>query len=433
MIYQLSNMSISNSNLNNNEEQEFNKNSLEFDPSSIPKIELNKQEFSLFQIDALKAIAMVLVIMDHSFTHQFLHQYGAPFWERIAIPIFMIIMGFNIGLSFRKRGEMSLEELYSWQYFEAKLRRYMIPYLLLYFIHGIIRLIVYTLNIPVNSVYFYDEPIYRFLGYTFFFGPGLWFIPVIFGSILIFPLIYYFYTKFPTLAVIVTFEIELLTHGLAFALLALNGFVFNFVLLFFLYSLSSMLSAVGIGLWLSTDYRWNSLRNVFLWIIFPIGILYMVLDFKNMLPFNFPFGDYHMFYFMYSGGLFMIAMRLFPKNPQGKLADFIRLVSKATYHILLAQIFYFSIIYQFFLHMNDGIPVTPDVFDGNPINYLWYYPLNLIITFSIGIVWYRAETHFHQKRKNNVIYQQIYQILIKLSFIAFILWLVGKVLFLFFA
>lgn len=394
--------------------------------------DLPKNNEKLFQIDALKALMMALVIMDHTFTHQFLHQYGAPFWERISIPIFMIIMGFNMGRSFQKRGVNKLTDLYSWKYFEAKLRRYMIPYLFLYLIHGIIRLIVYAWNIHVNGVYFYDEPIYRFLGFTFFYGPGLWFIPVIFGSILVFPLIYYIYSKIPVLAILFTFGVEIFTHGLALAILAFNGLVFNFSLILFLYSLSSMMSAVGIGLWLSTDYRWNSLRNIFLWILFPIGLFYMILDFKEVLPFNFPFGDYHMFYFMYSAGLFMIAMRLIPKNPKGKLANFIRLVSKATYQILLAQIFYFSIVYQFFLIMYDGNPFTPDVFDANPFNYLWYYPLNLVITFSIGIAWYKVENRFHQKRKINTTFQRIYQILINLSFAAFILWLVGKVLYLFF-
>lgn len=77
----------------------------------------------------LKAIMLALVIMDHSFTHQFLHQYYSSFWERISIPILMIIMGFNMGYSFHQRSVNSLKELYSFKYFEAKLRRYMIPYL----------------------------------------------------------------------------------------------------------------------------------------------------------------------------------------------------------------------------------------------------------------------------------------------------------------
>lgn len=191
----------------------------------------------------------------------------------------------------------------------------------------------------------------------------------------------------------------MLTHGISAMIIIQNNGYFDVHIIFFLYSISSMLSAVGMGLWFSTNYRWNALRNLYTWILFPIGLTYMIFNYLEMLPIPFPFGDYHLFYFMYSAGLFLIAMRLIPKNPKGKVADFFRLISKSTYHILLAQIFYFSIIYQFFLQMYDGISSTPDVFDGNPINYLWYYPLNVLITFTLGIGWYLAEKDFIKNGK----------------------------------
>ncbi|WP_457559669.1 acyltransferase family protein [Candidatus Harpocratesius sp.] len=384
-----------------------------------------------FQIDMLKAIMLALVIMDHSFTHQFLHQYYSSFWERISIPILMIIMGFNMGYSFHQRSVNSLKELYSFKYFEAKLRRYMIPYLLLYLIHVILRLITNLAHIPVNGVFFYDQSAFRYLGFTFFYGPGLWFIPVIFGSILIFPILYYCYTKLPVLTLICTFIIELLTHIISAMIIILNDKTFDVRMIFFFYNVCSMLSAIGIGLWFSTNYRWNALRNLYIWILFPIGLTYMIFNYLDILLIPFLFGDYHLFYFMYSAGLFLIAMRLIPKNPKGKVADFFRLISKATYHILLAQIFYFSIIYQFFLQMYDGISSTPDIFDGNPINYLWYYPLNVIITFTLGITWYLAEKRFHQNRKQNVTYAMIYRILLILAFFAYGAWFVCRILFLF--
>ncbi|MHA2351274.1 MAG: hypothetical protein ACXADL_16780, partial [Candidatus Thorarchaeota archaeon] len=45
-----------------------------------------------FQIDILKAIAIALVVLDHSLTWELKHDLLGPFWERTAIPLFLIIM-----------------------------------------------------------------------------------------------------------------------------------------------------------------------------------------------------------------------------------------------------------------------------------------------------------------------------------------------------
>ena len=41
-------------------------------------------------------------------------------------------MGFNMGLSFKRTGEISLGKLYSWNYFKRKFWRYIIPFAILY-------------------------------------------------------------------------------------------------------------------------------------------------------------------------------------------------------------------------------------------------------------------------------------------------------------
>jgi peptidoglycan/LPS O-acetylase OafA/YrhL len=387
----------------------------------------NRENF--FQIDAMKAIMIALVIMDHTFTHDFLHQYGSVFWERISIPILMIIMGFNMGKSFSQKGECSLKERYSRSYFENKIKRYMIPYLLLYLAHGIIRIIVTLLEIAVNKPETYDNFNFRYLGFTFFYGPGLWFIPVLFGSILLFPLLYHYFKKRPTLTIVGTFFVELVMQGIMIGLALSNDFDLPDSVFFFLYNVLTLSSAIGIGLWLSEDHKLNSKRNRVFWILSPLSLIYMIYYFLG-LP-GLAFGDYNYFFFPYSAMLFMLGMKFIPKNPQTKFSNFIRKVSKSTYHILLTQIFYFSIVFQFFLVMTDGNSATLDVFDANPINYLWFYPINLIITFGVGIVWQNLEQNFYQKVKSKLIYKKIYKILISLAVIAYVAWIVGNILFFF--
>ena len=55
-----------------------------------------------WQVDALKAFAIALVVLDHSLTWDLKSLIGGVFWERTAIPIFMIII-FTISPQFRTK------------------------------------------------------------------------------------------------------------------------------------------------------------------------------------------------------------------------------------------------------------------------------------------------------------------------------------------
>ncbi len=386
-------------------------------PSTKPK--------RFFQIDFLKAMMMVFVVMDHTFTHYFLSDKGAIFWERISIPILMIIMGFNLGLSFHKTDYTNFKNLYSRDYFEKKLKRYMIPYLLLYLVHGLLRIYVYIKGIAVNGVDVYDNFDFRYLGFTFFYGPGLWFIPVLFASILVFPLIAYAFHKAPSYSLAGTFLVEIFAHIMIVFTMVFNDYTLNFSTFLFLYSIFSMFSAVGLGIWISQDHHWKSRRSLFVYMLLPISLFYMILYYTGSLPIPIPIGDYHLFFFPYSAFLVILAMNVLPEDPQSRISNWIRTISKSTYHILLAQIFYFSIVYQFFLIMYDGIPETLDVFDASPQNYIWFFPVNLVITFTLGILWKYLENKFYLKVAQKPTYKKIYMVLIRISVIAYILWLIA--------
>ena len=76
---------------------------------------------SFFQIDFLKASMIFLVIFDHMVSWNIKSDIGVALWERISIPVFLVILGFNMGHSFRGQGELSLRQLYSWRYFKKKI------------------------------------------------------------------------------------------------------------------------------------------------------------------------------------------------------------------------------------------------------------------------------------------------------------------------
>ena len=103
--------------------------------------------------------------------------------------------------------------------------------------------------------------------------------------------------------------------------------------------------------------------------------------------FRVPFlaGDYTAFVYPYSGLLFLLAMDIFPRKIQNRLAGFIRLVSQSTYHIFLFQIFYFSVVYFFWPSL------SADGFGQDVGLYFVYFGLNLLISFAGGVSWFKLE------------------------------------------
>ena len=132
-------------------------------------------------------------------------------------------------------------------------------------------------------------------------------------------------------------------------------------------------------------------------------------------------GDYHFLSFPYSAFLFLLILILFPKNPEDKFSKIIKKISRSTYHILLVQILYFSIIYHSGALSRDELN-----WDLNPTNLLWYYPLNLLITFTGGIIWQTLESKFYKKTNENKIYGILYKILFSLAVVFYVVFLFSR-------
>jgi len=383
-----------------------------------------------FQVDIMKTWMIFLVILDHSTTHVFLSQYYSALWERIAIPGFIVVMGFNLGISFKEKGITTLKEAYSKEYFVSKMKRYVIPYIVLYLIQVIIYLFVNIIFHPaIIDNGNYDFSGYMLLGYTPFWGPGMWFIPALLGTILIFPLLYVCFKKTPITTFLACFLIEWTMHFLASNIYSNSWF---FTKIFFVTHIFYMFSGIGLGLWISEEQKIFSIRNMILWILLPFSLIYLIYyavrgfgtlrSLMYILDLGWIGGDYNFLSFPYSAFLFLILLKIFPKNSENRLSKIIKKISRATYHILLFQILYFSIAYHFWFSIADG-------FDSHPIDYLWYYPLNILICFTGGIIWKTLESNFYKKINENKIYGIIYKILFSLAVIFYIIFLFSRYFF----
>ena len=118
--------------------------------TSISEIPQQVKE-SYLQVDILKAVMIFLVIFDHTIPWDpYKNAMGVALRERISIPVFLVIMGFNMGSSFKQKGETSLRKLYSWKYFKRKIWRYIIPFFLLYLVSTLLGLAIKALMLLVN-------------------------------------------------------------------------------------------------------------------------------------------------------------------------------------------------------------------------------------------------------------------------------------------
>ncbi len=348
-----------------------------------------------WQVDALKAFAIALVVLDHSLTWDLKSLIGGVFWERTAIPLFMIIMGFNIGLSFKDKGVTTLRELYSRAYFKNKIERYVFPFLLLYFGS-------FILGLYFNA-FTWNE--YTLIGWLPFWGPGNWFIPVLFSSILVLPLVYRGYISYPKLTVFLCFMSEILLQLLLFynVPLQLVGGVWQFtspeaafLTTIIRTNVLFLLPAVGLGLWFTDSPNLKAKRNRLMWVALPLSVIYMIayqiLGFRafvidGIYRHNLIWGDYTFLVIPYSAFLFLLAMRYLPSTPlpQSRLQNIIQRVGRASYHILLIQILYYSIWYY-------NNPNWANVGFGSDLLYhVWFYAVSLVLTFIAGITWYEAE------------------------------------------
>ena len=368
--------------------------------------ELHKERPYYFQLDVLKAIAIAFVVMDHSLTWEIKGALGSVFWERLSIPFFLIVMGFNMGNSFRYRESKNLRDLYSLDYFRRKLKRYVLPFAILW-------LASLALGITLGHI---DTSEYLLLGYLPFWGPGNWFIPLLFGSILIFPIVYWMFDRAPLVTIGLCFLSELvMQYFLWFLYPAATTAHDWFIITAIRVNILFFLPAVGIGLWFSRGPILPSKHNWFVYPYLAISMLFMI-DYAtisestgkgilgsipNALGGFFAFtqdfikGDYTLIFYGYAAFLFLATMLLVPQNASGFFQRFIKRVGNSTYHILLFQIFWMSIVYWSVSQVSVAEHTIP-VFDtvlGWPslLYYVPFYLLNLSISFAGGMLWYEAE------------------------------------------
>ena len=135
------------------------------------------------RIDFIKGLAIISVIILHSFNESTLLAIGSPFTLGQAVPVFMMIAGYNSTLSCLRKGVITLKAYYEKELISKALRRILVPFCFVL----ILQVLINYLFISRNHVMSVRELTLLFLKGGW--GPGSYFVPVFLQHILIFPLI----------------------------------------------------------------------------------------------------------------------------------------------------------------------------------------------------------------------------------------------------
>lgn len=321
-----------------------------------------KQHFQ--QIDILKGLAIIAVLLLHSLSREQLVTSYAVFHIWQAVPIFMVLMGLNLGLSYGSK-TLRFDQLYTWHYFQKKALRIVFPLLIMY---GISLVAGYVWEqVYARVVFTLDWK--NLIGVLPVSGKGNYFITLLLQSLFVLPLIGYTFNRWP-----VRTALALVLTEIAFQLVAYQIGYFQEDRYLYDAALFRYFSAIALGLWLSRLITGPD--NRYSWLLFLAGIasgvyLYFYQYQGISLPYFRPEWQAQVFLtFPYAAMLIYLGILAFPQQSDFLAFRSMATLGKASYHIFLVQVLYFGLVQD----------------DTN-------IALNLAICLAAGLAFYWSESY----------------------------------------
>lgn len=228
------------------------------------KIPVLKKHYS--QIDLLKGIAIISILLLHALPRQMLLDSYARFHIWQAMPIFMIIMGLTLGIS-------GCSE----KYVISRFKKLIVPFLILFGISYLYGAFV------LQQMYIGIDNWYGVLPVS---GSGNYFITMVFEFIVITPFIYLLYKTNPKLMLIIMFMINISYEYMYWHTPYQYSYYYNA-------SIVRWFGAIAIGLYLSKEFIETSKIKITPFImttsLLSFGyLIYEPVDFQNVLAIGYP-------------------------------------------------------------------------------------------------------------------------------------------------
>ncbi|WP_423188905.1 acyltransferase family protein [Alkalibacterium sp. f15] len=317
-----------------------------------------------YNIDFIKALAIISVILIHGLSNDTLYAILAPYYIWQTVPVFMILLGYNSANSFTKRGYERLSEIYNQQYLLKKAKRILLPFTLIWFAQILIQF------------FYFDKTNIVDLLTSFFvggYGPGSYFIPVIVQATLLAPILYLILKKQPTKMMIILFFVSILID-LATYWLDISGSLYRLLIIRHIFS-------VTLGVWFSLVKT----RITFNWLLLPAALSFGYITAVHYFNYELVIEEYwhsqHAPAYFYVLLLIILGMKFFNIKKESVLEKSFILIGEASFHIFLTQMFYFWFISRW----------LPD------LNGIVYIMLFLTVPILSGIGFYYLDNYLNRK------------------------------------
>ncbi len=318
-------------------------------------------------IDYLKAVCVLMVIV----THYEWSDKTSPFFTMLinmAVPVFMILSGYNFAMSNRKKTDGKLRQMYGWSMVKPKLVRFLVPFFTVCVIE--IALLI------VEGKYIDPARIFLLGAY----GPGSYYVPVMLQLLVVFPIIYFLVDRNAGLGIGIAAAANLMFE-VAVVLTEMDVYYYRLCIGRYL-----LLIAFGCYLYLHPEQR---LRWYQMLLMFAAGFVYIVyaLQMEQEVAL---FGDDFVLFDYWSTTAMPVAFYIFPivvllfrrfyhSEIPGCLGRMLIWMGKASYHIFLVQMVYY--------HFELG---------GKIMSADWWIavPYNIFICVPVGLAFYELDSRF---------------------------------------
>ncbi|TJX16117.1 acyltransferase [Tissierella creatinini] len=326
---------------------------------------MNKREHN---IDVLKMLAIASVILIHFLPSQFMRDTGSYYHIRQAVPIFMLLAGYNLANSYERRGFSSMKELYKPSFLYGKVKRIIFPFLLILVLEIAV---LYILREGSVS----NARLVRFL--IFRWGPGSYFVPIIIQTTLLMPVIHRLVKWKPFLSLVLIFIASLLLEWVC-VITGIPESTYKRLVVRYIF-------ALALGAW----FALNRDRLSFKWLapLALISLVYITAVNYNGLVFITTFwGSQHAPAYFYTLALTALFLKGYQFSPEKAGQGLLIKLGQASYHIFLVQMAYFK-----FVPEEKILKIMPMA---------EYRAISLVVPMALGLLFFNLENAFRKRLRN---------------------------------
>ena len=271
-------------------------------------------------LDYMKAVCVIMVII----THYDWNDKTSPFFTMLinmAVPVFMIISGYNFAMSNQKKADGNLKKMYAWKMIKPKLIRFLVPFF---------TVCVIEIILLMEEQKHINPPRIFLLGA---YGPGSYYVPIMIQLLIIFPIIYKLVEKNAIMGLWLS-AIANLIYEIAIKCLQIDKYYYRLSIGRYL-----LLIAFGCYLYLHPEHRMTKKQLIGM---FAAGMLYIVtvlwLDWDSII-FDYWTPTAMPITFYIVPIVILLFRKFYHSKLPGKAGKLLTCIGQASYHIFWCRWF----------------------------------------------------------------------------------------------